>query len=239
MTAVKTIFTTKRPAPEELIGQRVIIHAGKREPGQCERVGGWTTYRADYHRNDPRRIPVRMVHDLAGRVTLPLGAVVGSATLAGCYPMVTNRAGHVEGDFLAFDHGGKDHLTLVQRDRAPERIWTDVSDQRPYDNFTPGRFAWLFEDAQPCEKRCPVCGGSGRTAHMFTVDVFLHGVEDHPCVLCGEGRRAHDCAVCNGCGTCSPIPAKGHSGVWQWHGIAALTIAQPYAQLLVTEAPHV
>lgn len=28
--------------------------------------------------------------------------------------------------------------------------------------------------------------------HVYTVDVILHGVENHPCIICGLGRLAHE-----------------------------------------------
>mgnify|MGYP001573329462 CR=1 FL=1 len=28
--------------------------------------------------------------------------------------------------------------------------------------------------------------------HAYTVDVYLDGAEPYPCIICGEGRRAHE-----------------------------------------------
>lgn len=46
----------------------------------------------------------------------------------------------------------------------------------------------------------PIPAPSTRLGHPYTVDVYLHGCEPYPCVICGQGRQAHDDEVCPRCG---------------------------------------
>lgn len=103
---------------------------------------------------------------------LPLGAVVATATLADCLPMVD---GHADGmDYFGHrcevredppaDDGGLS-LWLVDEDSSRYLDHEDddpsleVSDQRPFGDFTIGRFAWLLTDVQPLDVPVPFKGG--------------------------------------------------------------------------------
>lgn len=82
--------------------------------------------------------------------------------------------------------------------RGMERgdLSVDVSDQLPYGDFAPGRYAWLLDDVKPTTERCPACWGEGA----------------HPI---GEERGCW-CSVCDGDAACDPIPAKGRQRLWEW-----------------------
>jgi activating signal cointegrator 1 len=150
---VKTIETRSWRAPASLIGQRIAIHAGKhRLPPGGTAIGGWC-------------IAYDRIADECGemwrrpageRVVLPLGAIVATATLTDCLPMVnyTDEAG--DHRRCVIDWGHWNHNTpadpqLWMLDRDDDRLSRNVEDQRPYGDFRPGRWAWMLDDITPCD----------------------------------------------------------------------------------------
>lgn len=150
---VKTIETrswqTKHRGP-------IAIHAGAKAPRQMARhpsglMGDWWVV-------DHEGFPMLLDHQV-GRGThgdlyeLSLGAVVATANLVDCVPMV--HAGE-EGAIRTLDIDGNGDLWLVepqtdeQAERGDDLDRRDVSAQRPYGDFAPGRWAWLLEDIKPC-----------------------------------------------------------------------------------------
>jgi len=152
----KTIETRSWPAPKALIGQRIAIHAAQRPVPGVDQLGEsdywydafgmWTETKSMDGRNvitDP----------------WPLGAVVGTAVLTDCVPIY-----HI-GQLIGGSGGalwpniqinGRDLATLTDgKDRHD-----DVSDQRPFGDFAPGRWAWLLADAEQCEP-IPATGRQG------------------------------------------------------------------------------
>lgn len=130
---------------------------------------------------------------------LPFGVLLGTARLTDCVPMVDHD-----------DWGGGDALILrppLDRDgmgvaNPPEVVepWRVVSDQRPYGDFRPGRWAWLLNEITPTTEQCPHCRGRGE----FDKGNF------------GEAHEWEPCPTCRGEGFCDPIPAKGAQRVWYW-----------------------
>lgn len=188
---VKTIETRSWSAPEHLIGQRIGIHAAKREPYLVE-----GTILAEH--------AIR-----AGWPRLSLGELLGTVRLVACVPMVDE-----DGDL--FEHeppclevrspGSVNAGLWLWNDPADDEI-ADVSDQRPYGDFAPGRWAWLLEDPQPTTSQCPWCAGRGGTPEEVPIgrgDVFPD-----------PGWMAA-CPTCDGAGRCDPIPARGRQRVWYW-----------------------
>ena len=147
-------------------------------------------------------------------VFLPLGAVVATATLAECLPILapddpTDRLPHV-----AASRHDPARLSIFRPTTEPHdtagkvyehAAWepTDISSQLPLGNFDPGGWAWLLDDVAPTETRCPACAGSG----LYDGDDVV--MEDPD-----EGWPR--CTVCDGAGKCSPVPAKGRQGLWEW-----------------------
>lgn len=142
----------------------------------------------------------------------PLGAIVATCTLVDVVPMV---------DSTGCKNATK-HLCIVNESmllHSPlDEPWPDgtteriVSDQLPYGDFTPGRYAWLLEDVKATTERCPACWGRcslapepicGDSVHRHYGDCKLY-----------VGRRR--CSTCDGKGTCVPVPAKGRQGLWEW-----------------------
>ena len=179
---VKTIETRSWPAPAGLVGQRIALHAtaraSRRWPGSI-----WKPPTA---------------------VALPLGAVVGSAVLAACVPIVEG-AEHSGFEHLAVQHGELWHC--VPPDHLRRYRSLNVADQLPFGDFRPGRWAWLLADAEPTTERCPWCWGSGDDP-ASSWDI----IDERPV---DEDLRL-PCGVCDGEGRCAPIPAKGRQRVWEW-----------------------
>jgi hypothetical protein len=55
---------------------------------------------------------------------------------------------------------GPDILTLSYHFEVPAR-WVDISDQRPYGDFTPGRYGWVLSDIRMVNPPVPFTGGQG------------------------------------------------------------------------------
>jgi len=175
---VKTIETRSRRVTPAMFG-RIGIIAGKAEEDLWVADGrrwllrpelhrlGWTTYDRTLPgfggRNGYRRRPgVR----LPGGSRLPLGRLIGTVELYDCVPIVSPYDGppagwgtdervvevnHYDDGTNSLDwweHGDGEH---------PDGDW---SDQLPYGDFTPGRWAWLLRDPQPCDP-VPMKGAQG------------------------------------------------------------------------------
>lgn len=152
---VKTIET--RSWSTEYRGP-LAIHAGKSKPPFPWRAGGWVTGHSvlRYHDRVDEQFSLSLYGGDAQR--LPLGAVVATCTLADVVPIggpYSFRTGIAEGDEGDFP----DSRVVVRRPAvgwAPEslvidRPHEDITDQLPYGDFTPGRWAWLLTDIKPCD----------------------------------------------------------------------------------------
>lgn len=150
---------------------RIAIHAAARPPDALY-VGDYTVGYLD-----PKPATRRMWNtvEFGAVIDLPLGAIVATANLIDCIPMVE------WGEDPTHSHltiGNDGHLRLWRY--APEgarRAWQaydpatrasnggtnidDRTDQLPYGDFAPGRFAWLLEDIEPLEVPVPFRGGQG------------------------------------------------------------------------------
>lgn len=141
---------------------------------------------------------------------LTKGAVVASCVLTDCVPMVDSGE---EGAIRTLNVDANGSLWIVEPqtdeeadDGPPE--WRDVSDQLPFGDFTPGRYAWLLGDVQPTTSRCPRCWGSG--------------YEVEPFVTAGGGWAWRACSYCidgdhlvRGVGHCEPVSMRGKQGLWK------------------------
>lgn len=152
---VKTIETRSWRAPQALIGQTIAIHAGKHRPKDV-----WCSFM-----NDPVFPPeLAALYDYGKcvdpqesndgewwryRWAGPLGVIVATATLADCVEMVDRRT---IGTIAPF---GDDSLSinpatnvLMYRPKVGHMV--NVTDQLPYGDFQPGRWAWMLADVRPC-----------------------------------------------------------------------------------------
>lgn len=141
---------------------------------------------------------------------LPLGAIVATANIVDCVPIVEwgtdPQRDHItvgkDGGLRAW-HFVPESLPLAWQALDPAKRASaggsnedDRTDQLPYGDFTPGRWAWLLDDVRPTTERCPACWGDG----YEPTDV----------------ERRLSCQLCSGAGVCDPIPVKGKQRLWRW-----------------------
>ena len=119
---------------------------------------------------------------------LPLGAIVATCKLVDCVPIDDDPMRH-NGQRRVLACNGL-HLTRVGHG-PPD----DITNQLPYGDFTPGRWAWLLADIKPTTERCPACWGS---------------LGEFP------GGYANCCWTCQSAHAVDPIPAMGAQGLWTW-----------------------
>lgn len=199
---VKTIETRSWPAPKSLIGQHIAIHAGAKLPEVARRgapIGHFKVFAAS--RCVPR-FP-REVHAILercdGRISeLPLGAIVATARLADCIPIVDLTKPERRARRYVGVHPQLRELMVATGQLVP--FFENRIDQLPYGDFRPGRWAWLLDDVKPTTERCPACMGKG-------------WLEDSPGAPDGS---LSGCLACRRDGACPPIPAKGRQGLWTW-----------------------
>lgn len=112
---------------------------------------------------------------LAARHPLPLGAVVAVAHLDGVVPIVcygdpirgqrpvtaTAAVRCADGitDFILVRN--EDEAADALRVHGPVPADIDRSDQLPFGDFTPGRYAWLLSDVRPLPQPVPAKGRQG------------------------------------------------------------------------------
>lgn len=181
---VKQIETRSWPAPKSLIGQRLLIHAS----ATCDHAAAF-------------RLDSTLHQGGTCFKDLPLGAILCSVRVADCLPIVDLAGSRriMDADEL------HSHLWVYGQSslkRWSDSAWDDFSDQPPYGDFRPGRFAWLLDDARRVEDECPWCGGTGNELLAMY----------RACPACAsEGRERVMVGKCSG-----PIPAKGRPRIWRW-----------------------
>lgn len=127
------------------------IHAGKAKPSRdLVRMGQWLT-RWDYGEGR-----YAMSDGLGKWVALPLGAVVAVCDLIDVVPIVPGDQcpdyPHVAGSRTG------DRLVLCGRNVV--RAGQIITDQIPFGDFTPGRFAWILDNVRPIDP-VPMKGAQG------------------------------------------------------------------------------
>lgn len=216
---VKVIETRGWRAPASAIGKRVLIHAAKRDAEwgsfgayECEpwwrgedlrHVADCCCDEAAVSPECGRRSKWRSVLTKDGALfaELPLGKVVGSGTLAACVP-ITDTHGDAASDhvFAMGNHLLRWHGGGMMSDAVV------IDDQLPYGDFTPGRWAWLFEDVKPTTERCPRCWGKRMGTPKPASTPMEPWVTPAPAF-------ARYCATCHGAGVCDPASMKGTQGL--------------------------
>lgn len=166
---IKVLETRPRRSPwHAAIGQTVAVHQALRpaRDGECARgqvridaLGNpyfWLHDAFTEEQQIARGLPPD--GDLLG-FPMPLGAIVGTVGIVDVVPMVDDRFAR---NVLDAGHPRETKMAL-RRDDEPfihEQI-IDVSDQRPYGDFAPGRWAIVLADAQAVHPAVPCRGRQG------------------------------------------------------------------------------
>jgi activating signal cointegrator 1 len=161
----KWIETRSWKAPDSLIGQRIAIHAAKKMPPSWLHLGKSGIRVQGFGRTGcalvgPGLPEFRSTPRLEG-LLLPFGKVVGTAVLAGCVPI--GQLGY-SSSYVADleDEGPLDHqrggLWLIGVNPETHGTPTRIEDQRPFGDFSPGRWAWLLTDVERFEEPIPATG---------------------------------------------------------------------------------
>lgn len=170
-SGVKTIETrswaTKYRGP-------LAIHAAARPVREKLVLGDYEAWPADTkdrpHPNHPGGRPARLYCNkgpwLSAATWRPLtfGAVVATADLVDCLPMVNIGEETAITRLEIGTWGGDPNLMICGPqpdgdDIDPSDFYErDVTDQLPYGDFTPGRWAWLLENVRPVALPIPARG---------------------------------------------------------------------------------
>ena len=176
-------------------GDRILIHAAVLEPVAGADVGGWWW-------EPDMGDPVIVSLDDHRQIPAPLGKILGSVRIDDALRIYHETALADAGLTSAWEPHvtlGDNTLTLWRPSDSTSRWWTetDISDQLPFGHWVPGGWAWELAHPIPTTERCPAC---------------YHGmVPETP----GRAEDGYDrCPMCDGEGSCPPIPAKGKQGVW-------------------------
>lgn len=95
--------------------------------------------------------------DAYGRRHIPLGAVVATCTLADVVPIVEDSDMSALAPYVRVM---RDTRLALRRTDAPS--WPeDITNQLPFGDFAPGRFAWLLTDVTPLDPPIPAKGRLG------------------------------------------------------------------------------
>lgn len=143
----------------------------------------------------------RPFRDYLSWAPLPLGAVESVARVTDVVPIVDGATAPYEMPRRrTMIYAYEDALTLLVADRHS----TDISDQLPYGDWTPGRWAWRMEVRRLTEPvteyPCPACDGSGGWW------------------LPGDGTSAMEWIACDECMMPTghtTVPVRGRQGVWR------------------------
>ena len=197
-------------------GETVLIHAGTKRPEHLSRVGEWAIH-SQFTEPDSgpeiRRlgsvhngelVPDRHERGLA--IPIPLGAVVATARITDVVPIV-DHAGCRDGSphvCLGF-YGALAHSKLHEPwpDGETEH---DISDQLPYGEWTPGRWAWRLGDVRKLDE----------PLREYPVPVDSAGCSTSYC-FGATGAEMEQDPICKGCnydGT-RMVPVRGRQGVWR------------------------
>jgi len=138
--------------------------------------------------------------------TLTLGALLCTATVVDCLPMVEPLDEALP--CVEINDAGLHRWHPADPAPSGEADYVDISDQLPFGFWEPGRWAIELAEVEPTTKMCPWCRG-------YRGDPDVEGDRYFGVV---EPGSIPPCPVCNGDGACPPVPVTGRQGVWAWDG---------------------
>jgi hypothetical protein len=174
---------------------RLAIHAGLLEPSVGAQIGDYQVHHANYPKDAPWQLWASAPHLRHEILTLlTFGTIIATCELVDVAPIggaTDFRTGIIDGD--EGDYPGRSVVVVhddgvVMLDTADQHV-IDITSQKVYNDFAPGRFAWILSDVKPVEERCPLCWGEG----SWQV-----------------------CPLCRAKLVSNPVPASGRSGLWDW-----------------------
>jgi activating signal cointegrator 1 len=141
------------------------IHAAARRVQRGKWIGAWHTdlLTGDIWQPDNPDVPT---------VVAPLGAIVATCTLVDVVPIREGPEEDGDDRWVSWHGGieqdGRDRpwafVKTMWWERDSDRSHLAIrNDQRPYGDFTPGRYAWLLADVVPVDPPAPFKGGRGLT----------------------------------------------------------------------------
>ena len=145
---------TSRTQPRLEPGQEVWVHAGREALTEITEVGDFEVWPADppgqLHPNHDTERPLRLYPNkgrflsLGTWLPLPLGAVLSRHRLAEVVPIVRTE---VAGRDQRAVHVCVDRIYMAETVgyMLPLDNCADISDQLPYSDWSPGRWAWRLE----------------------------------------------------------------------------------------------
>ena len=196
--------TRRMPGCRVEPGETVLIHAAAKRPVHLSRVGEWSVHsRFTEPESGPeiRRlgsvhngelVPDRYERGLA--IPMPLGAVVATARITDVLPIVYDYDDvcHAYDGPAAVEHQEGKLWLWPEWDSALDEEPTDISDQLPYGDWTPGRWAWRFGDVrkldEPVREYLKPCGIGNQCWGEDCCPSPLHG---------------------------GVVPVRGRQGVWR------------------------
>ena len=161
--------TRSWPCPPRYIGQTIAIHQAKRRPEEWDEFGSWRVVRAVDGRAGRRYFlePTEDGEGLGLRAAhgLPLGSIVATARIVASVPClgVDDELPTPWMNHVAPARKGELWHWKGENESAPTSRWAvaDISDQRPWGDFTPGRWAWQLDQIQPLAVPVPAVGRQG------------------------------------------------------------------------------
>ena len=137
-------------------GERIAIVAAVKAPGHLVDIGSFRTEREGGGWKLAPRVGGYSLEGIAPAVPLPLGRVVCTARVTEALhiggPFAPGRGARIETDGRNVQRVWPGHAGFLHR--------TDLSDQLPYGDWRPGRWAWRLDNVEPCEP-FPVTGRQG------------------------------------------------------------------------------
>lgn len=151
---VKRWETRSRPCPPKYLGQRIAIASTVRHPtggqiGDCLVASRLGQVRSVLRSEASRTLELHYLPDLSRRWRLPLGAVVCTAVIARSLPIRVDFTPYGEAAIVV--PSAAMHWTGPRLVPADGSLTVDISDQLPYGDWTPGRWAWELVDVEPVD----------------------------------------------------------------------------------------
>lgn len=144
----------------------IAVHSARRPPTAGLTVGGWTCWPPVSQHNRLTASWMLTPPGAGDPVPLPLGMLVATARVVDCLPM-TGWADLGDPECIVVHDDSIDHAMLSDKDQPRDivpdgaHLIRDVTDQMPFGDFSPGRYAWMLEDVTALPAPLEFRGGQG------------------------------------------------------------------------------